>query len=265
MKLRSYFNPTVDSDKMRTVQIRVQGDAAPAAPFVALGNINHEVPDNASGMQMVDVSHAIYNHVQEQLYRQHGIQDMQKIKLTHAGSFNLINRVIVNRGLTRLGIGHESTISVAFDPSNATHDAVKFTVSNPDLVDIVSNTGDGTFTFRNKGKGELFVRVKTTGYEQSFPYEFDEKLAAAIKVASITLAPSTVTLTVAAPTQQLTPTVLPANATNKGVTYTTSNAAVATVSSTGLVTRVGNGSAVITATAKDGSGITGTKNVTATA
>lgn len=71
------------------------------------------------------------------------------------------------------------------------------------------------------------------------------------------------TLTVAAPTVQLAITKTPTNASNGVVTWTTSNAAVATVSATGLVTRVANGSATITATSQDGSK-TATKAITCT-
>ena len=48
-------------------------------------------------------------------------------------------------------------------------------------------------------------------------------------------------------TYQLKATVLPTNATYKDVTYQTSNANVAKVSSTGVITAVGKGTAVITA------------------
>jgi len=85
-----------------------------------------------------------------------------------------------------------------------------------------------------------------------------------ISVTGVSVAPTAATLTVAAPTVQLTPTVTPANAANKSVTYSTSNAAVATVSGTGLVTRVANGTAVITVTTVDG-GRTATSTITCTA
>lgn len=52
--------------------------------------------------------------------------------------------------------------------------------------------------------------------------------------------------------ETLIPTVLPADATDKSVTWSSSNDAVATVSSSGLVTLVSNGSATITATTVDG-------------
>lgn len=53
-------------------------------------------------------------------------------------------------------------------------------------------------------------------------------------------------------THQLTATVLPANATDKSVSYATSNDSVATVSKTGLITAVGDGDATITVTSTDG-------------
>ena len=67
------------------------------------------------------------------------------------------------------------------------------------------------------------------------------------QLTSFTLAPATVTLAAAA-TQQLTPTFVPANAVDTRVTYATSNAAKATVNSSGLITAVATGSATITAT-----------------
>ena len=56
-----------------------------------------------------------------------------------------------------------------------------------------------------------------------------------VPVTGVIVAPTTATLAPGA-TQQLTPTVAPANATNKSVTYSSSNEAVATVSVVGLIT-----------------------------
>ncbi|KYP84542.1 hypothetical protein WB66_12175 [bacteria symbiont BFo1 of Frankliniella occidentalis] len=65
-------------------------------------------------------------------------------------------------------------------------------------------------------------------------------------------------------TRQLTGTVLPADATDKSGTWTTSDATKATVSSTGLVTGVAAGTATITFKSNDGN-FTGTTAVTVTA
>lgn len=72
-----------------------------------------------------------------------------------------------------------------------------------------------------------------------------------IKVTSITLNTNNISLPTGS-TQQLTATIMPNDATNKTVTWTSSNPAVATVSNTGLVTGVTVGTATITATASNG-------------
>ena len=56
-------------------------------------------------------------------------------------------------------------------------------------------------------------------------------------------------------TVQLTATVEPSNADNKAVTWTTSDAAIATVDQTGRVTAVAEGNCIITCLAIDGSGV----------
>ena len=81
-------------------------------------------------------------------------------------------------------------------------------------------------------------------------------------VESVTLTPATASVFVGA-TSQLTEVLLPTNATNKSVTWSSSNPAVATVNSTGLVTGVSVGTATITVTTVDGN-ITATSTVTIT-
>lgn len=72
-----------------------------------------------------------------------------------------------------------------------------------------------------------------------------------IKVTSVDLKPKTATVKVGE-TTQLKATLLPDNADNKEVTFKSSNEAVATVDSNGLVTAVAEGEADITVTTKDG-------------
>ncbi|MGX9931958.1 Ig-like domain-containing protein [Virgibacillus salarius] len=73
-----------------------------------------------------------------------------------------------------------------------------------------------------------------------------------IAVTGVSVDPATAELEEGA-TQQLTETISPSNATDKGVTWSSSDEAVATVDSNGLVTAVAEGNATITVTTNDGS------------
>lgn len=103
-------------------------------------------------------------------------------------------------------------------------------------------------------KGEFTVTAIEEGKPESEKVDvpaFKTKVTV-VAVSGVTLAPATASIEVGA-TQQLTPTVAPANATNKAVTYASAKPGIATVSSTGLVTGVAAGTAEITVTTTDGS------------
>ncbi|MDD5672792.1 MAG: Ig-like domain-containing protein [Chitinivibrionales bacterium] len=72
-----------------------------------------------------------------------------------------------------------------------------------------------------------------------------------VPVTGVSVNPTSATLNVGA-TQQLTATVSPANATNKSVSWSSSNTGIASVNASGLVTGVAAGSATITVTTQDG-------------
>jgi uncharacterized protein YjdB len=72
-----------------------------------------------------------------------------------------------------------------------------------------------------------------------------------VPVTGVAVSPTSASVNVGA-TTQLTATVAPSNATNKTVSWSTSNAAVATVNSSGLVSGVAAGTATITVTTQDG-------------
>ena len=127
----------------------------------------------------------------------------------------------------------------------------------------MTNSGNGwySYTFTNVTSTNLIfndgtsqtanlTRNKTGWYMNDTWY--DTNPGTSIAVTSVSLSPTSAALNVGG-TQQLTPTVLPANASNKSVNYSSSNTAVATVNSTGLITAVANGTATITVTTVDGS------------
>ena len=82
-----------------------------------------------------------------------------------------------------------------------------------------------------------------------------------IPVTSVVVSPGSKALNIGN-TTQLSATVSPTNASDRNVTWSSSNTAVATVSTSGLVTAKSVGSAIITATAADGSGKSGSATIT---
>lgn len=72
-----------------------------------------------------------------------------------------------------------------------------------------------------------------------------------VPVTGVSVSPTSVSIT-AGGTSQLTMTIAPSNAINQNVTWSSSNTAVATVSTSGLVTAVSSGTATITVTTQDG-------------
>lgn len=90
-------------------------------------------------------------------------------------------------------------------------------------------------------------------YDASHTYLKIEPIIApaATPVTGVTVAPASLALT-EGDSSMLTATVAPDNATNKTVTWTSSNPAVATVDANGKITAVAAGTATITATTEDG-------------
>jgi len=116
-----------------------------------------------------------------------------------------------------------------------------------------SPSGNGTYcnmNYSNRGgnatANEEISAIGTFSWTQSTNCS-----TTSVPVTGVTVSPAAVTLGAGA-TQQLTPTVSPANATNKTVTYSSNNTGVATVNSAGLITAVTSGSATITVTTQDG-------------
>ena len=97
--------------------------------------------------------------------------------------------------------------------------------------------------------GNWTLKVYST--EDNSIYGTVSLTVSAIAVTDITLNNTTLTLYVGK-TAQLTVTVNPTNATNQGISWTTSDSTVATVSEAGLVTAKKVGTATITATSSDG-------------
>lgn len=169
----------------------------------------------------------------------------QYIVLTNANVATVaVTGVSVSPTTAIVGLGSTQQLSATLAPANATNQNVTWTSSNTAVATVnasglVSAVSAGTTT----------ITVKTVDGNKTATSAIT---VAAIPVASVSVSPTTASL-YAGNTQQLSATIAPANATNKTVTWSSSNTGVATVNSSGLVTAVSAGTANITVTTQDGS------------
>lgn len=152
----------------------------------------------------------------------------------------------LSKSTLSLNVGKTSTLTV----SNTTK-TITWSTSNKKVATVSSK---GKITARKKGTATITAKVGTT--------KLTCKVTVKQPVTKVKLSKSSAALTAKGQTVTLTTTITPSNATNKAVTWKSSDTKVATVSSSGKVTAVANGTATITATSKDGSKKSATCKVT---
>jgi len=152
--------------------------------------------------------------------------------------------VTLDRSSLDLTVGGAATLTATVAPSNATNKAVTWKSNNPSVAVVGQN---GTVTALKGGTALITV---TTANNLSATCYVSVK-DAAVPVTGVTVAPENASVT-AGQTVQLTATVTPANATDKTVTWKSSNPSVATVDANGKVTGLAEGLVVITATTSNG-------------
>ena len=155
-----------------------------------------------------------------------------------------VTSVNLNKTATTLVVGAKETLTASVLPPDAANKNVSWS-SNNEPVAIVSQSGE--ITAMAVGTATIIVTTEDGAKTATCAITV---VAATVPVTGVSLNKSALELVIGNG-ELLTATVAPTNATNKTVTWTTSNAAVATVSA-GYVTAVAAGSATITVTTTDG-------------
>lgn len=157
----------------------------------------------------------------------------------------MINSISLSSASVTIYTGVSQTITATIYPADATTKELSWSSSNANIA-TVSN---GVITGKSAGTAVITCLTKDGSKKSA-------KCTVTVKqgVASIQLNKTNTTLGVGN-TIQLTANVLPNNASNKSVVWSSSNHSVASVSATGQVKGVGAGTATIICQSNDGTGI----------
>lgn len=157
-----------------------------------------------------------------------------------------VTGVRLNETELQLLIGDTEQLEATVEPTDATNKAVTWKSSNETVATV---DADGLVTCLAEGSTTITVTTVDGGYGATCSVKV---LVPIVHVTGVTIDNGDTAELDKGDTLQLTVTVMPEDATNKNVTYDTTDASILTVSATGLVTAVANGSAAITVTTEDG-------------
>lgn len=169
---------------------------------------------------------------------------------------NEITSLHIN-GSSDVTIGNTLNLSYTYEPSNATYAQVNWSSSDTSIATVSSS---GVVTGIKAGTVTITITAKDGSGVKSTKAIRVINSASTVSVTGVSVSPTNGKVEVGK-TLQLSATVSPSNATNKNVTWTSSNTAVATVDSKGIVTGVKTGSTTITVKTADGNK-TATANIT---
>jgi len=153
-----------------------------------------------------------------------------------------VESVRLSASSLELTVGDQKSLNATISPANATNKNISWTSSRPNVASV---TSDGIVEGLSAGTS-VIIATSANGIKANCDIVVKEKV---VPVTSITLDRATFTMT-EGDTQTLTATVKPDDASDKTVTWTSSNTSVAKVDG-GKVTAVVQGTATITAKAGD--------------
>jgi O-glycosyl hydrolase len=149
-----------------------------------------------------------------------------------------VTGISVSPTTTTVALNNTTQLTATVAPANATNKSVTWTSSNSSIASV-----NATGLVSGIAAGSAVITVRTVDGNRTATSNITVNVIAAT---GVSVSPTSASI-FTTQTQQLTATVLPANASNKSVTWTSSNTTIATVNATGLVTGVAKGTATITA------------------
>jgi len=163
-----------------------------------------------------------------------------------------VTGVTLDQTSKTIELGEELTLTATVLPYNATNKTVYWSTSDASIATVDNGI------VRGVGAGTATITVRTA--DGGFTATCEVTVSGDIKVTGVTVGPSTATVAIGN-TVTLVASIIPYNATNQNVSWSSSDSSIASVDKNGVVTGIKEGTAVITVTTEDG-GYTATSTVT---
>ena len=237
-------NSTKEGDYL-TFDVNYEGNNIDFVTIVVYGDNNQiiytyeglpieQVTVNTFGHQNVTCSISVNGQVThfEQLFASEEIIHVESISL--------------DKSSLEMSVGDRYQFVTTILPQNATNKELIFSSSDSSVVSV----DNGVINALNEGKATITVKSKD-GYKSSSCEVVVTKKPSIIHVNSVSLNETTLDL-LTGDHSTLSATVLPSNASDKSVNWSSNNESVATVNSKGKITAISAGQAIITVTTNDG-------------
>ncbi|MDD4778776.1 MAG: Ig-like domain-containing protein [Fermentimonas sp.] len=163
----------------------------------------------------------------------------------NAASSVLVISVSLDKTSTSITKGNTETLIASINPANATNKALSWSSSNPSVATV---NNSGVVSAVSTGSATITVTTTDGGKTANCYVTVTEPVTA---VTSVSLNKNNTTI-VKGNNETLIATIYPANATNRTISWISSNPSVATVNANGIVSAVSTGMATITAISADG-------------
>ena len=159
-----------------------------------------------------------------------------------------VEDVVLNKTVLELYVGQEAQLTATVLPENADFKNVQWTNSNPNMIMLDNN---GKIKAYQQGTGGETAIITVANYNGSITATCEITVVPYVAVIGVEISKTSIDVSVGG-TYQLSANVLPANASNQNLIWSSDNAAIAGVGNSGLVTGVAAGTTKITVKTQDG-------------
>ncbi|MFC2090017.1 Ig-like domain-containing protein [Bacteroidota bacterium] len=156
-----------------------------------------------------------------------------------------VTSVLVSPSVANLFLEETQSLSTIVFPSDASEKSVSWSSSDTTIATVNST---GLLSALDTGS----VIITATTLDGAYTDECMLKVAARVPVSAVVVLPDSVFMTAYGEKTLLSGSVLPSDATNQSISWSSDNPSVAVVNESGEVTAIGTGSATISATSEDG-------------